>query len=265
MAAQQPNACDRNPNNLDFTRVAVYERSIRADIERVWENVLDWEHLPHLHDSSFDFIDLIEAGAWGWRVHANAQRSATIELVVANARSYVSRSYAHGVQNAEIWTHLSPGAATTAIRVEFDLPNVPEGKQDIIGQRMLDLYARLWDEDESMMMERARRLQESRSRDRSVTLGRKDDLQLPVTFQLDGREYRLSDAAGELTVVPTLCPHRLGPLPEHPAADGTLTCPWHGYRFDIDTGACLSPATAQCRLPPAPVVAVEGERVIVRS
>ena len=25
-----------------------------------------------------------------------------------------------------------------------------------------------------------------------------------------------------------------------PDADGVMTCPWHGYRFDARTGACLS-------------------------
>lgn len=58
MPAQQTNTHARNPNGLDLVRVARYERTIRADIERVWENVLDWEHLAHLHDSSFDHIDL---------------------------------------------------------------------------------------------------------------------------------------------------------------------------------------------------------------
>lgn len=265
MTAQQPNARQRNPDRVALTRVAVYERTIRADIERVWENVLDWEHLAHLHDSSFGVIELIDAGPWGWRVHSDAQHSTSIELDVADAHRYVSRSYRRGALSAEIWTHLSPADGTTAIRVEFDLADVPPARKEVIGQRMLDLYTRLWDEDEAMMMERAHRLQETRSRDHTVTLGRRDGLQLPAVFQLGGREYRLVDGAGTLTVLPTMCPHLLGPLPESPAPDGTLTCPWHGYRFDLATGACLAPATAQCRLPPAPVVAVENEHVIVRG
>ena len=259
MTAQQPNARQRNPDR------DAGERTIRADIERVWENVLDWEHLAHLHDSSFDVIELIDAGPWGWRVHSDAGRTTRIELTVADAHSYVSRSYSRGALSAEIWTHLSPVNGTTAIRVEFDLPDVPPARQEAIGQRMLDLYDRLWDEDESMMMERAHRLQETRSHDRTVALGRRDALELPVVFQLAGREYRLVEASGTLTALPTMCPHLLGPLPANPAADGTLTCPWHGYRFDVATGTCLSPATAQCRLPPSPAVTVENGDVIVRA
>jgi nitrite reductase/ring-hydroxylating ferredoxin subunit len=265
MPAQQPNARSRNPNGTEFTRVATYERTIRADMERVWENVLDWEHLAHLHDSSFDFIELIEAGDWGWRVHSNTQRTASIELVVADARSYVSRTYTDDVQNAEIWTFLSPGEDTTDIRVEFDLAGIPSDKAAVIGDRMLELYTRVWDEDVAMMRARARRLRESRSRDRVVTLGPRDELCLPLTFQLGGREYRLRESEGELTVLPTLCPHLLGPLPEQPAADGSLTCPWHGYRFDVTTGACLWPARAQCRLPASPLIEIDDDRVIVRA
>ena len=38
-------------------RVARYDRVIDAPPERVWENVHDWEHLPHLHGSSFRSIE----------------------------------------------------------------------------------------------------------------------------------------------------------------------------------------------------------------
>ena len=44
-----------------LTRVAVYRRTIAASLERVRENVHDWEHLPWLHRESFSSID---SGAW---------------------------------------------------------------------------------------------------------------------------------------------------------------------------------------------------------
>ncbi len=33
----------------------------------------------------------------------------------------------------------------------------------------------------------------------------------------------------------TVCPHLGGPL-DGPVVDGCVTCPWHGYRFDVRTG-----------------------------
>jgi nitrite reductase/ring-hydroxylating ferredoxin subunit len=34
-----------------------------------------------------------------------------------------------------------------------------------------------------------------------------------------------------------VCPHFGGPLDDAPVDDrGIVTCPWHGYRFDVRTG-----------------------------
>ncbi len=42
----QSNATEFNPNALAMVKAADYRREIGASIERVWENVHDWEHLP---------------------------------------------------------------------------------------------------------------------------------------------------------------------------------------------------------------------------
>jgi len=36
------------------------------------------------------------------------------------------------------------------------------------------------------------------------------------------------------------CPHRGGPLGEGTCQGTQVTCPWHGARFDLTTGACVS-------------------------
>ena len=72
MPATQTNPLARNPNGLDMNLVATYPRLIGASLQRVWENVLDWEHLPHLHATSFGYCELDEAGDWGWRSWASA-------------------------------------------------------------------------------------------------------------------------------------------------------------------------------------------------
>ncbi|NBW98275.1 non-heme iron oxygenase ferredoxin subunit, partial [bacterium] len=35
-------------------------------------------------------------------------------------------------------------------------------------------------------------------------------------------------------------PHRGGPLGEGTCQGTQVTCPWHGARFDLTTGACVS-------------------------
>ena len=93
MPALQVNPLTLNPNAVAMTRVGTYRRRVRASLERVWENVLDWEHLPHLHDTSFDYCSLDVAGAWGWRVRSAPDESSHIGLCV-DADQYVARTYA---------------------------------------------------------------------------------------------------------------------------------------------------------------------------
>jgi phenylpropionate dioxygenase-like ring-hydroxylating dioxygenase large terminal subunit len=49
--------------------LATYRRTIRGGIERIWENVFDWGHLPVLHETYFDAVEPIEGGCGvgGWR------------------------------------------------------------------------------------------------------------------------------------------------------------------------------------------------------
>ena len=62
---------------------AVYERSIAASLERLWENVHDWEHLPWVHEGAFSGIELEESGDWGWRARvglAGGDETLRVEL-----------------------------------------------------------------------------------------------------------------------------------------------------------------------------------------
>jgi nitrite reductase/ring-hydroxylating ferredoxin subunit len=54
--------------------------------------------------------------------------------------------------------------------------------------------------------------------------------------EFEGRVYALFNVGGEVLVIDGICPHQGGPL-----ADGTLegtmvTCPWHGWQFDVRSG-----------------------------
>ena len=41
------------------------------------------------------------------------------------------------------------------------------------------------------------------------------------------------------------CTHRGGPLSAGMLAEDTVTCPWHGARFDVKTGKVLGPPASQ--------------------
>ena len=94
--------------------VAVYRRTVTSPMREVWENVLDWEHLPWLHRTTFSDIKLLESGPWGWRARVGLQpaedrREVLIDLRIDRpGQRYVTRTVEGPGEGAEIWTHLAP-------------------------------------------------------------------------------------------------------------------------------------------------------------
>ena len=78
--------------------------------------------------------------------------------------------------------------------MSFYLSGVPEEKVGQLGEAMLRLYTRLWDEDESMMQERQRRLDQRPGREQEKIIGKVAELtsHLPVTFEFDRQQYELN-------------------------------------------------------------------------
>jgi nitrite reductase/ring-hydroxylating ferredoxin subunit len=234
------------------------------------ENVLDWEHLPWLHRGSFSSIELLDAGDSGWRAKVGLQpaspgRPVEIEVRFEPSRErYLTRTLRGAGEGTEIWTRITQRADhETAIEVEFLVPGVAAGARDAVGKAYLALYERLWDEDEAMMRRREAELRELVARPRgngggapAVALGRLAELRarLPLVVESGGRSYRVIELDGELVAHATVCPHKLGPLDAGAIEAGALRCPWHGYRFDVRTGANAD--GRRLRLPPAPRVEI---------
>jgi nitrite reductase/ring-hydroxylating ferredoxin subunit len=207
-----------------LTHVGSYERRVPVSLERVWENVLDWEHLPWLHRTSFSDIAKLDAGAWGWRARVGLQPAAqaqriVLELVLErDALRYVARTLEGPGAGTEIWTHLHPDAPdVTGLRVDFHLPGVAPARAPEVLAGYRTLYTRLWDEDEAMMSRRARLLGDAAAR----------------------AAFRSVEDGGETFSHAAVCPHALGPLDDAPVKGGVVRCPWHGYRFDLRSGRCL--------------------------
>jgi nitrite reductase/ring-hydroxylating ferredoxin subunit len=49
---------------------------------------------------------------------------------------------------------------------------------------------------------------------------------------------------GIFFAIDELCPHRAGPLSEGVFDGATVTCPWHGSKFEVATGKCLGTGPA---------------------
>ena len=232
-----------------LTRVAVYRRTVRASLRRVWENVFDWEHLPWLHAGSFQSIELLDQGAWGWRARVGTGGESALEIELRAdqpKRRYVVHTRDGATRGAEIWTRLEPRAEhETDVEVEFLLPGVTAERREGLGQAYTAAYTRLWDEDEAMMRLRQERLDAKPGAEPSaetdlapVSLGTLDDVRarLPLAVEFGGAPFRVVEVDGELVAHSTICAHLLGPLDESPVEDGCVRCPWHGYRYDVRTG-----------------------------
>jgi nitrite reductase/ring-hydroxylating ferredoxin subunit len=265
-----------------LTPIAVYRRDIAASLDRIWENVLDWEHLPWLHSASFAGVHLLEERPDGWRAEvrlqpASAPHEAEIDVRIDRAaRRYVSATVGGFGAGSEIVTGLEPiDASTTAIEVAFHVPGVDAAHRDLVGEAYVELYRRLWDEDETMMVRRQAVL-DWRRRQRSepavsrgvgataaVAIGIEGDVRarLPLVVSFSGRDIRLVDLSGEIVAHAATCPHRGGPLVDAALDGGCVTCPWHGYRFDVRSGA--SAEGRPYRLDRAPRVAIDARTRMV--
>jgi nitrite reductase/ring-hydroxylating ferredoxin subunit len=60
------------------------------------------------------------------------------------------------------------------------------------------------------------------------------------------RMVALANVEGRLHAIDGLCPHQGGPLGTGRLCGTVLTCPWHGWQFDVATGKHqISPTVRQ--------------------
>ncbi len=80
-------------------------------------------------------------------------------------------------------------------------------------------------------------------------------------FEANGKSIAVFKVKGKFYAVEEKCTHRGGPLHEGSLDGTTVTCPWHGSKFDIRTGKVMGgPATKDV---PSYKVTVKGEDVLV--
>jgi len=60
-----------------------------------------------------------------------------------------------------------------------------------------------------------------------------------------GRMVAIANVDGRLHAIDGLCPHQGGPLGTGTLCGTTLTCPWHGWPFDVTTGRHAISATVR--------------------
>ena len=78
--------------------------------------------------------------------------------------------------------------------------------------------------------------------------------------EAEGKEIALFNASGNFHALENTCPHQGGPLGEGYLEGSVVTCPWHGWEFDVSSGVCQgNPNTTQ----PKFNVKVDGDDILV--
>nr|WP_070961397.1 Rieske 2Fe-2S domain-containing protein [Hyphomonas sp. Mor2] len=251
---------DARSNAIDYERIAElhylgnYVRRLPSNMARMMENAYDWEHLPYVHPSSFASIDLVDSGAWGWRARIGVPGGIEpvyqmLDLLVDAGKNYwVSTVFNGPGEGIEIHTQATTlSQDEIQVDVRFYLPNAPddEGSAAAILGYMQSQYATLYDEDIDLMQGRQSAL-EDRSRWREGAQSKDDilvaaladlDPATPLTVETPNGRYCVRHWQGKWIAHSAVCPHQLGPLQESEIdASGLVTCPWHGYKFDIVSG-----------------------------
>jgi nitrite reductase (NADH) small subunit len=62
--------------------------------------------------------------------------------------------------------------------------------------------------------------------------------------QVGGQAVALANVADTVYAISGICLHRGGPLGEGQLDGKVVTCPWHGWQFDVTTGKAVQDANA---------------------
>ncbi len=60
----------------------------------------------------------------------------------------------------------------------------------------------------------------------------------PLGVTVAGRDIAIFEVAGEIVATAGKCLHAGGPLCQGTLEAAILTCPWHGWSYDLKTGIC---------------------------
>ena len=55
-------------------------------------------------------------------------------------------------------------------------------------------------------------------------------------FDVGGRQVAVFNAGGKFYAIDNTCEHQGGPLAEGELEGSIVTCPWHGFQFDVTSG-----------------------------
>ena len=80
------------------------------------------------------------------------------------------------------------------------------------------------------------------------------------SIEVDGELIALYNVNGNFYATTNTCLHQEGPLGEGTLEGETVTCPWHGWKFNVRTG--VSPVVPTAKIQTY-AVKIEGDDILV--
>ena len=79
--------------------------------------------------------------------------------------------------------------------------------------------------------------------------------------EVAGKQIAVFNLGDRFVALDNTCPHQGGPLGEgYLETNGVVSCPWHGWTFDLKTG--VSPIDGDVRVACYPVRIVDGDVLV---
>jgi len=81
-----------------------------------------------------------------------------------------------------------------------------------------------------------------------------------IVVEVNGTSLAVFNVKGSFYAIDNTCKHRGGPLGEGDLDGEVVTCPWHGWEYNVKTGACVTnPSTCVKTYP----IVLEGGKLKV--
>lgn len=66
-----------------------------------------------------------------------------------------------------------------------------------------------------------------------------------IVAEVNGKTLAIFNVEGTFHAIDNTCLHRGGPLGEGEVEGDVVTCPWHGWQYNIKTGSCVNNPAAK--------------------
>jgi nitrite reductase (NADH) small subunit len=66
-----------------------------------------------------------------------------------------------------------------------------------------------------------------------------------IVAEVNGKTVAVFNVDGAFHAIDNTCIHRGGPLGEGDLEGSVVTCPWHGWQYDVTTGSCVANPAAK--------------------